>query len=111
MIDARRMEVYTAVYTPDGKRITPIEAKVVEPASYDVYLSRGKVLFVGDGAMKCKGVIGHPNAVFQASEPLASNMAVLADAAFRAGRFEDVAYFEPFYLKDFVATVSRKNLL
>lgn len=111
MIDARRMEVYTAVYNSDGKRITPIEARIVEAGNYDEYLSRGKVLFVGDGALKCREVIGHPNAGFLAAEPLASNMAPLAEAAFRAGRFEDVAYFEPFYLKDFVATVSRKSLL
>ena len=111
MIDARRMEVYTAVYNSDSERITPVEAKIVEGNSYDEYLSRGRVLFVGDGALKCKEVINNPNAVFQAAEPLASNMAGLAHAAFRAGRFEDLAYFEPFYLKDFVATVSRKNLL
>lgn len=110
MIDARRMEVYTAVYSSEGERITPIEAKVVEAGAYDGYLSRGKVLFVGDGAMKCKEVIGHPNAVFQASEPLAANMAPLAEAAFRAGRFEDLAYFEPFYLKDYVAKISRNPL-
>ena len=111
MIDARRMEVYTAVYNSEGERITPVEARIVEPSSFDGYLSRGKVLFVGDGALKCREVIIHPNAVFQPSEPLASNMASLAEAAYRAGRFENLAYFEPFYLKDFVATVSRKNLI
>lgn len=111
MIDARRMEVYTAVYNSEGERITPVEAKIVEAGAYDEYLCAGKVLFVGDGAMKCREVLSHPNAMFMASEPLASNMASLAEAAFRASRFEDVAYFEPFYLKDFVATVSRKNLL
>ena len=110
MIDARRMEVYTAVYTPDGERITPVEARVVDASSFEEYLSQGPVLFVGDGAMKCREVIGHPNARFLAAEPLASNMATLAEAAFRAGRFENLAYFEPFYLKDFVATVSRHNL-
>ena len=110
MLDARRMEVYTAVYTPDGERITPVEARVVDASSFEEYLSQGPVLFVGDGAMKCREVIGHPNARFLAAEPLASNMASLAEAAFRAGRFENLAYFEPFYLKDFVATVSRHNL-
>ena len=110
MIDARRMEVYTAVYNAAGERITPIEAKVVEPGSYDEYLAKGKVLFIGDGALKCKEVITSANAEFREDVPLASAMAPLAFKAFRERRFEDVAYFEPFYLKDFVATVSKKNL-
>ena len=110
MIDARRMEVYTAVYNASGERLTPIEAKIVEAGSYDEYLSKGKVLFIGDGALKCKDVITSANAVFQEAVPLASAMAPLAFKAFNERRFEDVAYFEPFYLKDFVATVSKKNL-
>lgn len=110
MIDARRMEVYTAVYNASGERLTPIEAKIVEAGSYDEYLSQGKVLFIGDGALKCKDVITSANAVFQEAVPLASAMAPLAFKAFNERRFEDVAYFEPFYLKDFVATVSKKNL-
>ena len=110
MIDARRMEVYTAVYNAAGERITPIEAKVVEAGSYDEYLAKGKVLFIGDGALKCKEVITSANAEFRESVPLASAMAPLAFKAFNERRFEDVAYFEPFYLKDFVATVSKKNL-
>lgn len=110
MIDARRMEVYTAVYNAAGERLTPIEAKIVEAGSYDEYLAKGKVLFIGDGAMKCKDVITSANAEFRESVPLASAMAPLAFKAFRERRFEDTAYFEPFYLKDFVATVSKKNL-
>ena len=110
MIDARRMEVYTAVYNAKGERLTPIESKIVEPGSFDGYLSRGKVLFIGDGALKCKDVIASENAIFREAVPLASAMAPLALRAFREGRFEDVAYFEPFYLKEFVATVSKKNL-
>lgn len=110
MIDARRMEVYTAVYNASGERLTPIEAKIVEAGSYDEYLSQGKVLFIGDGALKCKDLITSANAVFQEAVPLASAMAPLAFKAFNERRFEDVAYFEPFYLKDFVATVSKKNL-
>lgn len=110
MLDARRMEVYTAVYTPDGERVTPIEALVVEEGSFGKYLEEGKVLFIGDGALKCKGVIGHPNAVFQEAQPLARNMAALAEERYKAGQFEDLAYYEPFYLKDFVTTVSRKKL-
>lgn len=110
MIDARRMEVYTAVYSPAGERLTPIEAVVVSADSFAAQLAAGPVLFIGDGALKCREVIGHPNARFVEAYPMAAAMAPLAEAAFQAGRFEDLAYFEPFYLKDFVATVSRKNL-
>ena len=110
MIDARRMEVYTAVYTPEGERITPVEAKVVSADSFAGRLAGGPVLFVGDGAKKCAGVLQHPNAIFQEAAPLARHMAPLAQEAYDAGKFVDVAYFEPFYLKDFVATVSKKQL-
>lgn len=109
MLDARRMEVYTAVYTPDGKRITPVEAQVVTADSFAAQRAQGKVLFVGDGALKCKEVLGG-DGIFVDAQPLARNMVPLAFEAFRAGKFEDVAYFEPFYLKDFVATVSKKQL-
>jgi tRNA threonylcarbamoyladenosine biosynthesis protein TsaB len=110
MIDARRMEVYTAVYSPDGEQLTPVEAKIIGPDSFADELAAGPVLFIGDGALKCREVITHPNARFQEAWPLATNMAALAQKAFDEKRFEDLAYFEPFYLKDFVATVSRKNL-
>ena len=110
MIDARRMEVYTAVYSADGQRLTEVEAKVVDPDSFAEYLAQGEVLFVGDGALKCKDVIGHPNARFQEAFPLARDMAKGAQKAFEEGEFENLAYFEPFYLKDFIATVSKKNL-
>lgn len=110
MIDARRMEVYTAVYSADGQRLTEVEAKVVDPDSFAEYLAQGEVLFVGDGALKCKDVIGHPNARFQEAFPLARDMAKGAQKAFDDGKFENLAYFEPFYLKDFIATVSKKNL-
>ena len=110
MLDARRMEVYTAVYNADGERLTPIEAKVVEEGSFAGFLAEGKVLFVGDGALKCKPVIGSENALFLEAQPLARHMCEGAFDAFEAGRFENLAYFEPFYLKDFVATVSKKQL-
>ena len=111
MIDARRMEVYTAVFSPAGEQLSPVEAKIIGPDSFADYLEKGPVLFIGDGALKCKDVITHPNASFREAWPLASNMAPLAEKAFNEGRFEDLAYFEPFYLKDFVATVSRKSIL
>ena len=110
MIDARRMEVYTAVYNADGQRITPVEARIVGPDSFADELSAGPVLFIGDGALKCREVIDHPNARFQEAWPDAAAMAPLAQKAWDEKRFEDIAYFEPFYLKDFVATVSRKKL-
>ena len=110
MIDARRMEVYTAVFDADGHRLTPIEAVVVNADSFAKYMEGGEVLFVGDGAEKCREVLAHPRARFASAHPMARDMAVLAQAAFDAGRFENLAYFEPFYLKDFVATVSRKAL-
>ena len=110
MIDARRMEVYTAVFSPAGEQLTPVEAKIIGQDSFADYLEKGPVLFIGDGALKCQDVITHPNASFKEAWPLASNMAPLAEAAYNEKRFEDLAYFEPFYLKDFVATVSRINL-
>ena len=110
MIDARRMEVYTAVYSADGRRLTPVEAKVIGPDSFARELAQGPVLFTGDGALKCREVIAHPHAQFQESWPDVAAMAILAQKAWEEKRFEDIAYFEPFYLKDFVATVSRKKL-
>lgn len=110
MIDARRMEVYTAVFSPQGKQLSAVEAKIVGADAFSQELSEGPVLFVGDGAMKCKEVITSPNARFQEAAPLAENMAALAQQAFEQKRFEDLAYFEPFYLKDFVTTVSKKKL-
>ena len=110
MIDARRMEVYTAVFSPEGKQLTEVEAKVIGPDSFAGELAEGPVLFIGDGALKCREVLTSPNAFFQEADPLASAMAPLAEAAWQEKRFEDLAYFEPFYLKDFIATVSRKKL-
>lgn len=110
MIDARRMEVYTAVFSPEGRRITPVEARVIDAGSFSEYLSQGPVLFTGDGALKCREVLSHPNASFLEAWPDAAAMAPLAEQACKEKRFEDLAYFEPYYLKDFVATVSRKKL-
>lgn len=110
MIDARRMEVYTAVFSGDGKRLTDTEAKIIDGNSFADILERGKVLFIGDGAEKCRSVITHPNALFCSTFPKASAMAELAETELKEKRFKDVAYFEPFYLKEFVATVSKKRL-
>jgi len=110
MIDARRMEVYTAVYSAEGERLTEIESHIIGPDSFAPYLEKGKVLFVGDGALKGKDVIAHPNACFEEAFPLARHMAPRAQKAFEEGKFENLAYFEPFYLKDFIPTTPKKLL-
>ncbi len=110
MVDARRMEVYTAVFTPDGKQVTPTEAMVVGEDSFKEQLSEGPVLFIGDGAGKCQGVINTYNAHFVQCCPKASGMTRPAVAALNEGKFEDVAYFEPYYLKEFMTTTSKKKL-
>ena len=109
MIDARRMEVYTAVFE-NGAQITETAPKIIDETSYAEYLEQGPCLFIGDGAGKCADVIKHPNAQFCQCWPKASAMLEPAMAAYKEKRFEDVAYFEPFYLKEFVATVSKKKL-
>ena len=110
MVDARRMEVYSAVFDPEGHQITETSPVIVDGDSFAGYLAEGPVLFIGDGAGKCEAVIRHPNAHFRQCYPQASSMLVPALAALKAGDFKDVAYFEPFYLKEFVATVSKKKL-
>lgn len=110
MVDARRMEVYTAVFSADGRQLTETEPKIIDSESFSDLLEKGKVLFIGDGAGKCKDTIVHPNAVFVQCCPKASAMKVPAMEELKEKRFKDVAYFEPFYLKDFVATVSKKKL-
>ena len=111
MIDARRMEVYTSVFDHSLKTIEPTKAKIIDKDSFQHLLSEHKVAFFGDGAFKCKDIITHPNAVFLSNiHPLASGMAQLSLAAYQAEEFEDVAYFEPYYLKDFVATKPKNTV-
>jgi tRNA threonylcarbamoyladenosine biosynthesis protein TsaB len=109
MIDARRMEVYAAVFE-NGVQITETAPAIIDESSFAEYLEQGPCLFIGDGAGKCADVIRHPNARFHQCYPNAAAMLKPALAAFRSGDFKDVAYFEPFYLKEFVATVSKKKL-
>lgn len=112
MIDARRMEVYTAVYDREGNVVRDIHAEVIEENSFADVLSTRKVLFFGNGSDKVKGILKHPNAQFISGVATsAANMAGIAQRKFEAGEFEDVAYFEPFYLKDFVATVPKRKVL
>ena len=109
MIDARRMEVYAAVFE-DSRQITETTPVIVDENSFSEYLEQGPCLFIGDGAGKCADVIRHQNAHFCQCNPKASAMLHPAMEALNEKRFEDVAYFEPFYLKEFVATVSKKKL-
>jgi len=111
MIDARRMEVYAAVYDRALMAVRNVQADVVDAQTYEPYLSQGPVWFFGGGSDKCRTIITHPNAHFVPDvRPLAKWMFPLAEKAFHAGRFEDVAYFEPFYLKEFIATKPRDLL-
>ena len=114
MIDARRMEVYSAVYSlADSRqpvRTTEIVPTVVDSNSFSDLLETGPVLFIGDGAAKCADVISSANATFVQVCPDATAMLEPALRAWNEKRFENTAYFEPFYLKEFVATVSHKNL-
>ena len=109
MVDARRMEVYTAVFE-NGRQITETAPAIIDETSFAEYLEQGSCLFIGDGAGKCADVIKHTNAHFCQCWPKASSMLSPAMQAYKEKRFEDVAYFEPFYLKEFVATVSKKKL-
>ncbi|MGM9791420.1 MAG: tRNA (adenosine(37)-N6)-threonylcarbamoyltransferase complex dimerization subunit type 1 TsaB [Candidatus Cryptobacteroides sp.] len=113
MIDARRMEVYACVYECESlQRVTPVAPEVVDGDTYRGLLEEGKVLFIGDGALKCRDTVlaGGGDAAFVQCCPKASAMAGPAEMKLRAGATEDVAYFEPFYLKEFIATVSKKSL-
>ena len=112
MLDARRMEVYAAIYDAFLTPVRPVSADIVEAGTYASFLEKGKVCFFGNGATKCKPVITSPNALFiEDVHPLAVNMIPLAEQAFAAGKFEDTAYFEPFYLKEFQATVAKNKVL
>lgn len=111
MIDARRMEVYTGIFTPDGKQISPTVAQIIDADSFKDQLAEGPVLFIGDGADKCKDTLTSPNARFIQCCPKAASMMYPALEALEAKQFEDVAYFEPFYLKEFITTVSKKKII
>ena len=108
MIDARRMECYTMMVDPQLEILRDTRADVISEGIYDEWLDRGEVMFVGDGAAKTRPLLGaHPNARYDdAFWVSAAGMALLAEQHLAAGRVEDVAYFEPFYLKDFVAKKS-----
>ncbi|MCD8290081.1 MAG: tRNA (adenosine(37)-N6)-threonylcarbamoyltransferase complex dimerization subunit type 1 TsaB [Prevotella sp.] len=111
MIDARRMEVYAAIYDRSLKKVRQIQADIVDETSYREYLDKGKVCFFGNGASKCAAALNHPNAIILKDiEPLAKYMFPLAEKRIAEEIYEDVAYFVPFYLKDFVAKPAKKLL-
>lgn len=112
MIDARRMEVYATFFDKSLLTVRPTAADIIDGDSYADLLERHKVLFFGNGAEKCRAVLTHPNASFlEDIHPLASGMIPLAEKAFVEKKFVDSAYFEPFYLKEFVATVPKNKII
>lgn len=107
LIDARRMEVYTALFDANATPLAATTAEIIAGDSFADVLARRPVLFIGDGAAKCRSVLQHPNACFADVAASAAGMLRPALEAFERQRFEDVAYFEPFYLKSFVATTKK----
>lgn len=110
MLDARRMEVYCALYDSALYDVVQTAAVIVEKNSFADFLKTNKIYFFGNGSMKCKSVLQHPNAIFvEDVYPSASAMASLSEKLFSENKLEDTAYFEPFYLKDFVAVKAKEN--
>ncbi|MBC8154041.1 MAG: tRNA (adenosine(37)-N6)-threonylcarbamoyltransferase complex dimerization subunit type 1 TsaB [Bacteroidetes bacterium] len=114
MIDARRMEVYCALYDTDGQEVMPTTAKIIDGDSFGSTLTDTRILFFGDGAAKCQPILANSlNAAFLAVPvvPSARTIGQLASMAFARGQFEDIAAFEPFYLKDFMTAKPKKAYL
>ena len=108
LLDARRMEVYSAVFK-DNNSVRNVEAEIIDATSFNDYLDKNTVYFLGDGAEKCKNLITHKNAIFiDGKFPSANEMSLLSFEKYKKNDIEDVAYFEPFYLKDFVGTTAKK---
>ena len=108
MLDARRMEVYSAVFDASFIQIRETQAQIIDELSFENYLKKGQVYFIGNGVEKSKGIITHPNAQFiEGKLPSANEMSKLADMKFTKNDIEDVAYFEPYYLKDFITLKSK----
>lgn len=110
MLDARRMEVYAAVFDYNHEKLRDIKAEIIDENSFSEYLQCHKVYFLGDGATKCKEIIKHKNAIFIDNKyPSAIEMAALSYQKYKKNDIEDVAYFEPFYLKDFIVIPEKKK--
>jgi tRNA threonylcarbamoyladenosine biosynthesis protein TsaB len=111
MLDARRMEVYAGLYDRSLRPVREVGADIVDADTYREWLDQRPVYFFGNGASKCREAITHPNAQFiDGIEPIAKWMQPIAERRLMDGRTEDVAYFVPFYLKDFVAKMPKKLL-
>jgi len=103
MLDARRMEVYSCVFDNNKNKLEEIKAVILDETSFLQYIEKGKVIFLGNANEKFKTVCNHPNAVFLENKlPSANEMAALAEIKYKKSDFESVAYFEPYYLKDFI---------
>ncbi len=103
MLDARRMEVYTSVFSADYRVLEPTKALILQPDSFADYAEKGPVHLLGSGATKCRDLLQHPNFVIDDTlVPTSTTMSMEAFEKFQRGQFEDVAYFEPYYLKDFI---------
>lgn len=112
MIDARRMEVYATFFNQQLNVVRKTSADIIESDTYDNLLDEHKIVFFGNGSAKCKEVSTHPNAIFiDDVHPLASAMIPLAEEAYAVKDFVDSAYFEPFYLKEFVATTPKNKII
>ncbi len=110
MLDARRMEVYSAVFDKKHNQIREIKAEIIDENSFCEYLENSTVYFLGDGSQKCKEFITHENAIFiDAMFPSAKEMAKLSYDKYKKNDIENVAYFEPFYLKDFIVIPEKKK--
>jgi len=111
MIDARRMEVFSCLHKASGEEKEPISAKIIDSVTYTRYLQTSKIYFFGSGMDKCRQILSHPNAYFlDEIYPHAAALASLSEEKYQEKQFENLAYFEPFYLKEFVATVPKKGL-
>ncbi len=102
MLDARRMEVYTAVFDQEGNRLSNTQAKILDENSYQSFLKKGQVLFIGNAVNKFEKICQHPHAQFVESLPSAKDMIQQAEEQYQNGNKVDLAYFEPYYLKDFL---------
>lgn len=112
MLDARRMEAYYAIYDNKGNTVKSIAAEIINEDSFNSVSEAHNIIFFGNGAAKCKDVIKQPNAIFENDFSIsASHLHIPAYQHFKTRDFVDVAYFEPFYLKDFITTKPRKNIL
>ena len=111
MLDARRMEVFYSIFDHNGDTVKKVGAEIITGESFSDISENRSILFFGSGASKCEGVIGRKNNLFKNDFTVSAEyMQVPAYKSFNTGKFEDVAYFEPFYLKDFIATIPKKNI-